>query len=529
MMSMSSIHSPCKTSINNINHNQKISSGFSNQLNKIIPSGTESLLPKNNIKNEINISGDVNELHASNHQQQIEEITQLLSSSDRYITYEMVEKALNAGGHGCTLQQEINHRPESALVVLTLFEPQEIPRALLSAATELVKSISTTNLSKDKNVKDILNSQQEKVDTQLANFLLTKGNNDLVTRYQEKYVSPAIKHQLTAYFPDNEIQSHSVDKFLVTEANEQLDSDISKLIMEYNKVPANQYGDKYQQLNNIFRSIEKKIGIIMPLKVKMNLTASVKQESSDNKLPSDEVDGLTRQLVANPSRTVANSYNTTTIINNYASLPLSENAEQVSYQGADVSTEQEHPSSNTHENDKPFDINEPLLQRNVTSPQRGLNTRETEPAPDYDFLNSDAQNDQKVEIIKSNVHLESLNGEPLSVEEEDAMKSIEERFKSSVKLASKSNQPMDIKPKFGSHYGSYLIDKKVPEGVKLTNNRELVQEKSTKPAETDSFLSIKNASHYRTSYIDGNAKVVLSAEGLMTRNLNEKLDYAKQS
>ncbi len=27
--------------------------------------------------------------------------------------------------------------------------------------------------------------------------------------------------------------------------------------MEYNKVPANQYGDKYQQLNNIFRSIEK--------------------------------------------------------------------------------------------------------------------------------------------------------------------------------------------------------------------------------------------------------------------------------
>lgn len=65
--------------------------------------------------------------------------------------------------------------------------------------------------------------------------------------------------------------------------------------------------------------------------------------------------------------------------------------------------------------------------------------------------------------------------------------------------------------------------------MKLTNNRELVQEKSTKPAETESFLSIKNASHYRTSYIDGNAKVVLSAEGLMTRNLNEKLDYAKQS
>lgn len=531
MSPISPTHGPYRANINNANHNQKSSSEFPNQINKIISSGTESLLPKNNIKNEINISGDVNGLHASNHQQQIENITQLLISYDSHITHEMVKKALNEGGHGCISQQEINHRPESALVVLTLFEHQEIPRELLSAATELVKSISTTNLSKEENVKNILNNQQEKVDTQLANFLLAKGDDvlkNLVIRYQEKYVFPAIKQKLAAYFPDNEIQSHSVVRFLVTEANEQLDSNISKLIMEYNKIPANQHGNKYQQLNNIFRSIEQKIGIIMPLKVKMNLTESVKQESPDNKLPSDEVDGLTSQLGTNSPGNISNSYNTT-IINNYANSPLNAKTEQVSYQGADVSTVQELPSSNTHENDKPFDDNEPLLQRNVTSPQRGLNIRETEPVPDYDSPNSDAQSDQKVEIIKSNVHLESLNGEPLSVEEENVVKSIEERFKSPVKLASESNQPMDIKPKFGSHYGSYLIGKKVPEGVRLTNNRELVQGKSTKPAETESLIAIKNASHYRTSYIGGNAKVVLSAEGLMTRNLNEKLDYAKQS
>ncbi|MBO1915924.1 hypothetical protein J4727_04175 [Providencia rettgeri] len=96
-------------------------------------------------------------------------------------------KGIKCWGHGCALQQEINHRPESALVVLTLFEPQEIPRTLLSAATELVKSINTINLSKEKNVKDILNGQQEKVDTQLANFI-NKGNNDLVT-LPRKYVS----------------------------------------------------------------------------------------------------------------------------------------------------------------------------------------------------------------------------------------------------------------------------------------------------------------------------------------------------
>ncbi|WP_239407556.1 hypothetical protein, partial [Providencia rettgeri] len=61
-MPTSNIGSSCKASINNINHNQKSRGEFVNQINKIIPSGTESLLPKNNIKNEINISGDVNEL-----------------------------------------------------------------------------------------------------------------------------------------------------------------------------------------------------------------------------------------------------------------------------------------------------------------------------------------------------------------------------------------------------------------------------------------------------------------------------------
>ncbi len=35
----------------------------------------------------------------------------------------------------------------------------------------------------------------------------------------------------------------------------------------------------------------------MPLKVKMNLTESVKQESSDNKLPSDEIDDTTTIIV----------------------------------------------------------------------------------------------------------------------------------------------------------------------------------------------------------------------------------------
>ncbi|KLN47444.1 hypothetical protein AAY77_01125, partial [Providencia rettgeri] len=95
-------------------------------------------------------------------------------------------------------------------------------------------------------------------------------------------------------------------------------------------------------------------------------------------------------------------------------------------------------------------------------------------------------------------------------------------------LAQKSSQPVNIKPKMGSHYGSYLIDNKVPNGVKLTNNRALVQDKSTEKTEPESYLAIKNASHYRASYISQDDKVVLSAEGLMTRNLNEKLAYVNK-
>ena len=517
------IMSPNKTTQHNSN--------FASSIDAICPSGTGSTLPKNNIKNEINVSGDVNKLHVSNHQQQIENITQLLISSDSHITHEMVAKALNAGGHGCTLQQEINHRPEIALVVLTLFEPQEIPKELLSAAVKLVNSINAKDLDKEKNIKSILNGQQQNVDKHLAKFLSTRGDNilkNLATFYQEKYVSPAIKEKIEPYFDDIEIKNLSVDKVLVSEANKKLDNDVSKLITEYNKIDDGQYGDKYQQLNNIFRSIEQKIEIIRPLKVKMNLTEPVKQKIPENKSSIDEVDGLASQPDTNSSRNISNSYNTT-IVNNYASSPLSANTEHVSYQEHDNKVDQEFSSPNTHENDKPLDDQVLSSLSGFQSPKAVLHKLVEEPSPDYDPLNNNAQNEQEIATVESELAIEPSHEDPSVAKEKKLLKSIEDRFKSSVKVAEENNQPIDIKPKFGSHYGSYLIDKKVPEGVKLTNNREPVQDKSTKPAEAESFMAIKNASHYRTSYIDGNNKVVLSAEGLMTRNLNEKLDYAKQS
>lgn len=527
--------------INALNHAKKINNAqLASQLNEVHSSGIESVLPKSNIKNEINISGCADELHANNHQQQIENITQIFSQSGENITHKMVAKALNAGGHGSVQQQELNLRPESALVILTLFETNDIPSELISSAAELVKTISRKDLNNEADVKKVLSKKQKKLDKQLEKFLSTKGKevlNDLAARYQEKYVSPAIKQQLSVYFSDGVIESQLVSKFLVTSENAKLEQCISKSIAAYHDIDNKSYGDKYQHLNNIFRSLENEIGIISPLKVKMNLNEPVSQDASklpENKMNDDDVDGFPRQSKASSAGNISNSFNQTTTTNNYYNSPFSESIKQVSSQESAVNHEQDSHSSNKTENvsAKPFENDEFLSKNTIKLPRVALKTPVEEPSPDYDLPNHSAQNSQEIDTVESRNFIKpnivSDPSEPSLTREEKIIDSIRTRFKLDVELAQKNSQPMDIKPKMGSHYGSYLIDNKVPNGVKLTNNRELVQNKSTEQTETESNLAIKNASHYRAFYLDNKAKVVLSAEGLMTRNLSEKLDYANK-
>ncbi|EJD6601908.1 hypothetical protein M0L39_RS18420, partial [Providencia rettgeri] len=83
---------------NSLHHNlvNKDGNVFSSNLNNIHSLESESILPKNNIKNEINISGNVSDLHRNNHQKQIDNITQLVIKSDSSITRNMVAKVLGA-------------------------------------------------------------------------------------------------------------------------------------------------------------------------------------------------------------------------------------------------------------------------------------------------------------------------------------------------------------------------------------------------------------------------------------------------
>ncbi|RXN69945.1 hypothetical protein D0Z62_16315 [Providencia rettgeri] len=91
---------------NSFHHNSVIKDGnvFASNLNNVHSLDAESVLPKNNIKNEMNISGNVGDLHSNNHQQQIDNITQLVIKSNSNITRNMVAKVLGAGNHGSTTQ-----------------------------------------------------------------------------------------------------------------------------------------------------------------------------------------------------------------------------------------------------------------------------------------------------------------------------------------------------------------------------------------------------------------------------------------
>ena len=509
---------------------------IASQLTAINSSGNSGALPKNNIENNINISGDASQLHKNNHTAQIDNITNLLCKVDKSISRSMVEKALNAGNHGSVTQQNLNLRPETALVVLTLLESEDIPSELLFTAVDLVKNISQKDLNKSKDVKDILSKKQKELDKQLNEFLFSQGDTaleNLVTRYQEKYVNPEIKQKLSEYFTADIIDSNPIDSFLVSDLNMQQDEFIQSSINEFRNVSSKNFGDQYQHINNIFRHLEQKIAIIRPLSINKALSEPIKQATPFVR-DSDEVDGMPYEMNTPPSGNISNSYNTT--INNYYNSPFSENIKSASNQDSGINKEPEHDifslNKNASDEGNLFDDGWFSPKKEINLPRARLDARfdeySSDDSPDIELFSDQSRN---IENIEPN-HVEQQFVPSVTREEKD-LQMMKDRFGLASEVAQKNGTASQgingLLPKMGSHYGSYLIGKKVPEGVKLTNNRELVQNKPTEPAESEPFHAIKNASIYQTSYINsGNDKgkrVVLSTEGLTTRNLNEKLAY----
>lgn len=517
---------------------------MTSSLSSVNPLGNEGKTPVNTEGNTgyNPLAMSKNELHGLNKNKQTTRLIQLFNDSKspdaKEITAEMIKSVLNSDGMGDLNQQSLNYRPETSLIILTLLGKGEMNDELLDSAAKMIKEMQSSSGQTDKKIiKGALTKFDKEIESVMSKI---EGDNfsTMVERFKKEYVIPEFENKLAPHLSESNIKNLSIKDCLVSAEYQKKAARMEELKQAYQKAGKLPSVDKSFSLHEAFGVLEELLEIPKTLKVTVDWEDRLKptelENTPDNKiLSADEVDNFPHQPKASSAGNISNSYNTTTT-NNYFNTPFSESIKQVSHHEKGVNQEQDSHSSNKTEkvNAKPFENDEFSSQNIIKLPRVALKTPVEEPSPDYDLSNHSAQYSQEIDTVESRNLTEPSNergsSELSSTQEKIIMDSIKTRFELDVELAQKNSQPMDIKPKMGSHYGSYLIDNKVPNGVKLTNNRALVQNKSTEQTETESNLAIKNASHYRTSYIDNKAKVVLSAEGLMTRNLSEKLDYANK-
>ncbi|MEX0422685.1 hypothetical protein KDV38_02905 [Providencia rettgeri] len=489
---------------NNVNHhNAIINGGFSlpSRLNNIQSSGLESVLPKN-IKNEVNISGDVIKLHENNHQQQIDNITNLVTKADHNITREMVARVLDAGNHGSVSQQELNLRPETALVILTLFEAQNIPSTLLSTAAKLIKEFSgKKDLNCDADIKKVLNKTQKSFDQQLDNFLSAYATpENLVVRYQEKYVDPAIKQQLSEYFSDEVIDSRSMDNFLVSDLNTKQEQYIQTEIKEYCNFGQKQYGDKYQHLNNIFRHIEQKIAIISPLKIKMALSEPVRLDTSAVNAKSDATDGISNPKEAMGSPSSAATYN-----HNTMHFPLSENITEISSQNPELSYTPPEESKPTKQS-----VSLTVKHHSLAKLSRAtLSQSVKEPEIDDELPKVDNSIYQSKGFVASTLR----GNQPLAVKV------------ASERQSAGQEAIKQFLPKNGHLLGSYLKNGEVPTKVTLSTEGALTRNQSDKDIYRGEHEAPKKVVDTASYLPNSDAPVTLTERGALTRDQSKKNAY----
>ncbi|WP_273839095.1 hypothetical protein [Providencia rettgeri] len=523
---------------------------FPSQISSIKSVGTEGEIRANTErktnKNILLVTKE--DLHKCNGEKQVNKLIQLFkdnpSLATQGVTTEMISHALNSNGMGNLNQQSLHYRPESSLIILTLLQPNEMVDGLLDCAARMIKDMQTLSGNNDKKIiRGSVNEFDRKIKKSLS-----KINENIFSamenRFKNEYIKSEFEKLLMPHLSEGDIKNLSIEDCLLSTQYQQKQSEIAELKNAYQKDGINPSVDKGCYMNNMFGILEEYLEIVKTLTVTVGWedktpTPDGIKQSTDNKAQSpDEIDGvkLPHEKAENLPNYTSNSHNTTTITN-YFSSPLRESIKQATNQNNAMGSEPHQEPQAAVESEGAyhqwFDDTGALPQKGdqigVKLPRVALKIQAQEPLPDYDFFHHSAQNSQEIDTVKSRHFIEPSHvdapWEPSSTQEEKIVQSTKDQFKLATELAQKNSQPMDIKPKMGSHYGSYLIDNKVPNGVKLTHNREPVQNKSPKQAESESYLAIKNASHYRTSYMNNDDKVVLSAEGLMTRNLNEKLAY----
>ena len=200
-----------KKSLSVSNQNNK---SFLNNINSVNNVGQEAYFPvkEQGVDKTYNISGKSEELHLSNQKLQANIIKSLLSEKHPDISLEMITKTLDLG-HGGNLQgQKLQYQPENALIVLTLLAPEEIKGSkVLDCAAKLIKQLN--NSENDKSFKQVLKSSQTALEAELLDNILSENNIDeLIQRFADKYVQPAIKEKLAPFLSEKTIEELQTDK-----------------------------------------------------------------------------------------------------------------------------------------------------------------------------------------------------------------------------------------------------------------------------------------------------------------------------
>lgn len=478
------------------------SGGISNNMMSVNNLGGGNGFPIKNhsIEKNIDISGDSHELHVNNQEKQAQSIASLFVENNIDIKPEMILKTMKLG-HGGSLQgQELQYRPENTLIVLTLLDKDSVSVDLLSSAAKLIKHADSG--SKDNDFKKVLNEYQSAFDKKINNQVSSLGEDafeQLIQRFEDKYVTPAIKEKLQNYIAEDVIDSLPINDFLVDELNDQ-----KKQIMVEAKNQLQQHKtgssvDRFQQLNNIFGALEQKIEIIREINI--SIKTENHTDSSQPTLPAmrtqseDVVDGsdqptmLSKAASPSESRPIITNYYTTNNYNMPKDIVTIRNTEADGTYSDNNKPERQVSESVNHQSDAAMnDVTKPITRSNRSLDIQGINN-------DQSTVRNDNE-PKEAPSVTQDLHQKTLSSS---------------RFPSGEL---KETQSPSLTAKSSLDINGFL-----PKGIVPTNRFELVETVDTVTGKTK-----------KTWQPIGEERktVTLTTQGALTRNQAEKEHYANE-
>ena len=480
-----------KNSLSVSNQNNK---SFLNNINSVNNVGQEAhfSVKEQGVDKTYNISGRSEELHSSNQKLQANIIKSLLSEKHPDISLEMITKTLGLG-HGGNLQgQKLQYQPENALIVLTLLAPEEIKGSkVLDCAAKLIKQLN--NSENDKSFKQVLKSSQTALEAELLDNILSENNIDeLIQRFADKYVQPAIKEKLAPFLSEKTIEELPTDKLFDVSLQETKKELIMEAKNQLIKHKVDKSVDRLLQLHNIFSALEQQIEIMGQLSVSINVDGntenSVTTSSAKNSKPEDTVDGGTDPVISSNGSAPASSKSTVNnyVTNNYYSMP--KELKVMNNEGSKTSqfenkTVDSHTPESVEKNSPEEDDNKPSMPR-----------------------------------FKSTLEIPQVNNERPAVLGENARSSADKLRQSvldnaqapSAQTSSMPSKPIETKPNFD-------INAFLPKSMASTGRFELV--------EIIDKVTGKSKKSWQTKAPEAKS-VTLSEHGALTRSQVEKERYA---